>query len=279
MLEKELVKKLKGVQETLLATLYAKGRDNRSANPVLNDHLADEAVARLEKIRPIWSLSSDAAMVASRALYLDSWTRDFLIRHPNAVVLNLACGLDTRVYRINPPDSVTWYDFDFPEVIALRRELYPDREGASYRMLDGSVTAAGWLDDAVASANRPVMLVAEGLFMYLTEHEVKTIIQQVIERFPTQGEICFDALNRLGKVAGYFHPAIFASGAIFKWGFDDPHELETWHPTLKLLDELSFGELPEREKFTLGARIGWRFLRLSKTLSHIDRLLHYKYKN
>jgi hypothetical protein len=35
--------------------------------------------------------------------------------HPQATVLHLGCGLDSRVFRVDPPPSVRWYDVDQAE--------------------------------------------------------------------------------------------------------------------------------------------------------------------
>jgi O-methyltransferase involved in polyketide biosynthesis len=59
-----------------------------------------------------------------RAKQLDDWSTDFLRRHPNAVVLHLGCGMDTRAFRLHPPETVQWFDVDQPDVIAFRRKLY-----------------------------------------------------------------------------------------------------------------------------------------------------------
>ena len=42
----------------------------------------------------------------ARARALDDWARSFLADHRDAVVLHLGCGLDARVYRIDPPATV-----------------------------------------------------------------------------------------------------------------------------------------------------------------------------
>jgi hypothetical protein len=41
---------------------------------------------------------------------------------------------------------VSWYDVDHPEVVALRRTLYPERD--HYRMIGSSVTGPDLLDQA-----------------------------------------------------------------------------------------------------------------------------------
>jgi O-methyltransferase involved in polyketide biosynthesis len=105
-----------------------------------------------------------------RAWHFDQWTRAFLAANPESTVLHLGCGLDTRVYRIDPGPKVRWFDVDFPDVIALREPLYPARDG--YRRIGSSVTDLAWLD--AIPGDTPVLVVAEGLMMYLHEKDGTT---------------------------------------------------------------------------------------------------------
>ncbi len=82
-----------------------------------------------------------------------------------STVLPLGCGLDTLVYRINPGPRVRRFDMDLPDVIALRQQLYPEREG--YRRIGAAVTDLTWLDGI--PGDTPVLVIAEGLVMYLRE--------------------------------------------------------------------------------------------------------------
>jgi len=103
-------------KETLLITLQAKALDSRSKHPILNDKKA-EAILRMldydfEKINQFGN-----EIMVMRAKQMDTWLEAFIGQHPDATVLNLGCGLDTRINRIQPPSTVSWYDVDFPEVI------------------------------------------------------------------------------------------------------------------------------------------------------------------
>jgi O-methyltransferase involved in polyketide biosynthesis len=73
-----------------------------------------------------------------KALGFDNWATEFLAAHERATVVHLGVGLDTRVWRVDPGPGVTWYDVDYPEVIDVRRKLFPDR--TNYRMISSSVT-------------------------------------------------------------------------------------------------------------------------------------------
>jgi O-methyltransferase involved in polyketide biosynthesis len=96
---------------------YDCGRFHLSASPILN--------------------------IAHRARKLDQIAQRFFARHPRAVGLDLGAGLDTRVFRIDPPATVDWYDVDFPEVIAARQQLLPARAHA--HTIGADLTGpAGW---------------------------------------------------------------------------------------------------------------------------------------
>ncbi|MEV0031972.1 class I SAM-dependent methyltransferase [Nocardia sp. NPDC050793] len=221
------------VEWTNLGTLYLRACESRSPRTILGDHAAAEAVDRIDydwtRMRRYMQPWANQWLVALRAAQLDTWSADFLGRHPNAVVLHLGCGMDTRAFRLHPPREARWFDVDQPKVIELRRKLYDDRAG--YRMIGSSVTDAHWLDGT--PADRPALIVAEGLLMYLQEAQVRALIQRLTDRF-TGGELLFDTLSpagpRLSKVV---------SKGVVTWGIRDVRELERWNPRLRFLEQTS----------------------------------------
>ncbi len=117
-------------KETYLATLYGKALDANVANPILGDRFAADAVARIDfDFKTLKVPNGSEITLPMRAWHFDQWTRAFLIANPASTVLHLGCGLDTRVQRIDPGPQVRWYDVDYPDVIELRQQLYPDRVG------------------------------------------------------------------------------------------------------------------------------------------------------
>src|ERR1700712_1500343 len=113
----------------MLATLYAKALDVDLPQPILGDRFAKEIVARLDYD---WSQTTITARtspsVTTRSAHFDCWPRQFLAVHPKATVLHLGCGLDSRYFRIDPGPDVEWYDVDYPDVAALRRQPLPAGE-------------------------------------------------------------------------------------------------------------------------------------------------------
>ncbi|MDT5220634.1 MAG: hypothetical protein QOF15_2739 [Mycobacterium sp.] len=218
------------VEWTNLVTLYLRAYESRGPRPILGDHAAAAAVDRIDyDFKRIHRNSLPVAnqyLVVLRAKQLDDWCADFLHRHPEAVVLHLGCGLDGRAFRISVPTSVQWFDVDQPAVIELRRRLYQDTAG--YRMIASSVNDPQWLADIPTGL--PTLVVAEGLRMYLQEGEVRRLLARLTDQFGS-GELLFDTLSALAPLLS----KVFTRG-IIKWGIRHARDLETWNPSLHLVE-------------------------------------------
>jgi O-methyltransferase involved in polyketide biosynthesis len=265
---------LRGTQETMLATLYGRALDSRSPRSVLHDRSAQEAVERIDydftrtRINP-----TTATGVAMRAKLLDDWTRAFLGAHPEATVLHLACGLDTRVQRIAPAPSVRWIDLDLPDVIDLRERVLP-APSDDYRMVGGSVTDDDWLDDV--PADRPTVAVLEGLTMYLRKDQGRRLFQRITERFG-HGELLFDCYGTIGIRMQKLVPAVRNAGATLHWGIDDPAELEAWHDGLTCMDAVRSVEMQGQDRLPVSGRITMWLLAHTPGLRDVGRILRYRY--
>jgi len=216
---------LDGPPQTMLATLYAKALDADAPQSILRDQYAKAAVARIDYDWETTTINARRApSVAIRSAHFDNWTRQFLAVHdPStnpAVVLHVGCGLDARVYRVDPAPEVRWYDVDYPEVIELRRRVYPGR--VNYRMRPASVTDPSWL--AEIPADRPVLFVAEGLTMYLTKDDGLGLLRRIVDRFPS-GELQFDAFNTFGIRTQVINAVVRRSGSKLHWGIDGPGDI------------------------------------------------------
>lgn len=265
---------LTGAQETLLATLYGRARDSRTPRPILGDDEAARAVRRIDyDFAKTGITPTTAAGVAMRAKYLDDWTRQFLDRHGEATVLHLACGLDTRVHRIDPPPSVRWVDVDLSDVVELRRRLLPERSG-DYRMVAASVTDEGWLREV--PADRPTVVVFEGLSMYLHAADGKHLVQRITDRFG-RGELLFDCYSTLAIRMQKLVPAVRNAGARLQWGIDDPREIEGWHEGLTCVDAVRSIDIPGLDRLPLAGRVGMRMMAWIPGLREMGRILRYRF--
>jgi O-methyltransferase involved in polyketide biosynthesis len=227
---------LSGAAQTMLATLYLKALDADFAQPVLGDRYAKEAVVRLDYdwrklgIRRRW-----APLITVRTAQYDIWARQFLAVHEYATVVHLGCGLDSRVFRLDPGPCVEWYDVDYPGVIALREKLYPTRP--RYHLIATSATDPSWLTQI--PADRPVLLLSEGMSMYLTQHEGVALLRRVVDRFPS-GELQIDFFNRLAIRSQKTQTLTRRSGSTLHWAVNGPQEILGSVPGARLLIAVSF---------------------------------------
>lgn len=265
---------LKNESEPYLITLYGKALDSRKENSILNDTFANEVISKIDfDFTKLKTPKGAEVSLPLRARHFDGWTREFLIAHPGATILNLGCGLDSRVFRIDPPASVHWYDVDLPDVIDLRRDLYPERTGCI--LIGSSVTDPGWLDNI--PADHPVLVVAEGLLQYLTEQDVINLFTRITGKFPG-GQIIFDAYSR-----NMIHMVMLLSAArrsrpVLLWGIGDPRELEKHIPHLRLITDISFLTMPELVERISPSRIGRAIsLVMSPFVKKMVRHLRYEF--
>ena len=99
----------------MLQTIYARAKESRTRG-VVHDGMAEKIIDRLDYD---FSLAdNDRAMhdgVIARTIVLDRMTKSWLDKNPGAVIVNIACGLDTRCYRVK--EFSHWYNLDLPETI------------------------------------------------------------------------------------------------------------------------------------------------------------------
>lgn len=228
-------------KETYLTTLYGKALDAAVEHPILGDRFAAGAVARIDYDFATLKLPRGGEItLPMRALHFDQWTRSFLAAHPESTVLHLGCGLDARVFRVDPGPAVRWFDVDRPDVIALREQLYPERAG--YQRIGTSVTDLAWLD--AVPGDRPVLVIAEGLTMYLPPRDGIALFRRITEQFPS-GQLAFDGASKAMVRLLSRYSIVRGARVKLRWGIDDPRELERDVPDLRLVEDVEFLAMPE----------------------------------
>ncbi|HEX5496404.1 MAG TPA: class I SAM-dependent methyltransferase [Mycobacteriales bacterium] len=243
---------LDAVSETLLWTLYYRASEARRPDGVLRDPLAAELTDRIDF--PFESRFGRAGSVTAqiqglRARCFDEQVRWFLAGHPDGTVVALGEGLETQFWRVDN-GRVRWLTVDLPEVTALRRRLLPDPPSGRVRALAGSATDLGWMDRV--DATRGVLVVAQGLFMYLPPEQVRRLVAACAQRFPGGG-LVFDAVphwfakatasGRVRASTGYRAPPM-------PWALDVDEQpgLRDLHPNIATVRDLR----PPRGRGLLG---------------------------
>lgn len=100
--------------------------------------------------------------------------------HCDTIVVNIACGLDTRCYR-NEGKYARWYNIDLPMTIDIRKRFMEENGPKIYQIAQSAMDEA-WAEK-IEYQNEPVLVVIEGLTMYLTEEDVKKIFDIIDYKF------------------------------------------------------------------------------------------------
>lgn len=235
---------LRGVPETLMITLYARAMEHQRVNPILRDAKAAEMIQQLDydfsKFEQGWSSQLGCVV---RARQMDQIVQNFIKTHPYAVIVNLGAGLCTRFSRLQTA-HVHWYDVDFPDVIDLRKQVLAACEGQDgsehTHLVPKSILDFTWMDEINREPKQPMMVIYEGVAMYLTEADNKALLQQIQAQFGSI-EVLFDVISQRTARSTAKHDTVSKTSAEFKWGINQSLDLEHW----------GLGFILKREEFYL----------------------------
>lgn len=261
--------KLSPEQETMLITLYAKAQAD---NPLFFDPLSKDVLDQVDyDFSQLNVPYKTVILVSQRAKKLDSVTQEFLAENPHGTVIQLGCGLDTRFWRVDN-GLVRWVDLDMPPVIELRQQLFPKAE--RYQLVSSSVTDLTWVN-TIPAEEQAVLVIAEGLLMYLSEDDVKQLVLQLQARFPGT-KLIADVFSKLTARSATNHPSLKKTGASLGWGLDEPTEVENWAPGIKFLSEWYFSDDPDLAKLSLGYRVMYKLAGAFKVAKRAHRIVCFQ---
>ena len=209
---------LKNESKTLFIPLLGKALMSKN-NVFLKDEKAEEIISKIDYDFKFLKQSKWLSMYMSlRVLIIDELCNEYILKHTNATIIHLGCGLDSRSLRVNQSFK-TWYDVDYENVINIRKKFY--NIDSKHQMIGSSVLDFKWLDDILKTDN--ILVVTEGLSMYLTEKETKNLIFKINEKL---GEVhlLFDAYTKKGVRFSKFKNPINQMNAKVEYGFDKPEE-------------------------------------------------------
>jgi O-methyltransferase involved in polyketide biosynthesis len=237
---------LSGVPETLLIPLYNRAMESQRPDAMVKDEKAVELVTKMpldfSRVRQIPMTEMLKVMRIMFTREFDRYARDFLDRHPGAVVVHLGCDLDSRFERVDN-GYVEWYDLDLPEVIEFRRKYLGD-ERERYHLLAGSVLENTWLEVVSAYRQRPLLFLAETVLVYFTKAQVKALVLSLCDHFPG-AELVFDGWRPFEIWLGNRYLSNSPFAGLMQWGFWHSQEVEDWRVGIRLLDEWGFFDQPE----------------------------------
>ena len=253
--------RLGGVPETLLIPLYFRAAETQRPDAIVRDPKAVEIVRSLDydfdRFSSAWMSQIDMAV---RTDLLDRAVRRFVSKHPAGTIVTLGAGLDGRFWRIDN-GQIQWFDLDLPEVIELRRRYFAESD--RNRFLPRSLLDFAWLDELNRPQDQPLLIIAEGVFHYFTEQEVRSLFAEIAARLPG-AELLFHSTSprclkyhRRSKMMKTFD-------ARFKWGIESGREVLGWVEGLEFVNEWAFVDQH---------RPRWRYLRWASMLPFVGREL------
>lgn len=219
---------MNNVNKTLYIPLYGKSYVSKKGL-FLDDKKAEEiwdaeGFSLHGKSKSKWL----AYYMGIRSAVFDEWLKRQMTVLPDAVILHIGCGMDSRITRVGTAHH-KWYDVDFPEVIEERKRYFT--ESADYRMLAGDARECTWL--AAISETKAAIVVMEGVSMYLTVGEMRKLTGCLGGHFEKTVLLADCYTSFAAKMSKYRNP-INDVGVTEVYGTDDP---ETFSST-----ELVFAE-------------------------------------
>jgi O-methyltransferase involved in polyketide biosynthesis len=244
---------LSQVSRTAILTLITRVVASEKQNAVFNDPMAIRCLEGLLSIaspeekkwivsrkRFYGSISAhDAIAGARRAKVFDSIANRHVAGNPRCTIINLACGFDTRFWRI-ANENCRYVEIDLPEVVALKREIFKD--GLGYELIGCSVLDPSWLDKVTADGSSRCLLLAEGLLMFLPKPDVIQLFRRLANSF-SDSQFVFDVVPR--KYLKGMWKMLLRLETTINWrldvswlsGIKDAREIETYAPGIRVIGE------------------------------------------
>jgi O-methyltransferase involved in polyketide biosynthesis len=122
----------------------------------------------------------DAIAGTRRGMAFDKLADHFITENPNCTVINLACGFDTRFWRIKN-EKCKFLEIDLPGVIELKTQIL--KEHLEYDVIACSALEPSWIKEVTVNGNARFLLIAEGLFMWFSPQEAINLFKEIGEKF------------------------------------------------------------------------------------------------
>ncbi len=234
---------MKPVSRTAFYCCGVRMQDAESSNPVCGDNYA-RVFMNKEGLKVLETFQEDDKANTGNVVrhrIIDDILRRELLHEPTLRVVIIGAGFDTRAYRLK---GGSWVELDEPQVIAYKNERLPALESENELQRIAIDFATESLAEKLSnlSEHGPVLIVVEGVLMYLDEQEIRELLQTLRGLFPQHQLVC-DLMNRafFENYAKQIHGKISEMGAPFKFIRDQPAAvfLESGY---RQLDEISIIE-------------------------------------
>ncbi len=220
----------------MIYTFYMKYLESIKPDGIINDSKYKSVINKLDFDFDDFIPYPDESPLyfSCRSLIFDKAIKEFIGIHPYAAIISMGSGLDFRFERIDN-GRVTWFDMDLPEVIDIRKKIYPETERLI--CIPKSALDFSWANEIDCTSN--ILFIAEGLFIYFTSDQVKQIILFMLNNYPGS-MLLFDGcstfyINEVRKGTPY--KFINKMQSLWRWSIDGIYEIEKYSPNISLVNE------------------------------------------
>ena len=234
---------MNNVNKTLYIPLFGKALVSKKGI-ILEDKMAEkiwetEGFELRGKAKSKWL----AYYMGIRSAVFDAWVKEKMNEMPEATVLHIGCGMDSRICRAGNGGNL-WFDVDFPEVIRERGKYFEENE--RYKMLAGDARDAKWLDSVPGDA---AIVVMEGISMYLKPQELADLHRQLKSHF-AEVYLLMDCYSSLAAKTSKWKNPINEVGVFEVFGMDDPNGVGvlTFLREMDMTPEYLIAELPKKDQ-------------------------------
>lgn len=194
---------------------------------ICNDHYASRFMDErgLEIYEPFKTEIMPKISNIARCRIIDDKLQDEINKHGNSIVITIGAGFDTRPYRLQ---GAQWIELDEPHLIDYKNEKLPISEcNNSLQRIPINFASETIKEKLHAVDNsKHIIIVIEGVFLYLEQQDIKNTIDQLQSLFPRHILLC-DLLNKafFERYTKPVHDKLVESGGTFSERQEKPEEI------------------------------------------------------
>ncbi len=203
------------VEDTLFVPMLGRIYANERFPHILRDQKALELKKKLPNDLKGQNTQTQYTLMAGavRSANMDRYINDFIKRHPDGVIVELGCGLETAFYR-NDNGRTLWYEVDLLNVIEYRKNLLGTHERD--RTIVADAFGEEWIQQIRAeNPTAPLLVTASGLFYYFEQDKVLGLFRNLKKYGKV--EVVFDTVNAKGmkRIHKYMKQVGHADAAMY----------------------------------------------------------------
>ena len=171
----------------ICSSLSARARAGRQWPEIgFSDHPA-HLLAQLLGINLTQHLSPlDERRLIQRSQWFDDCCRDFFLRHPQAMCIELCAGLSTRFHRLSSTADwprFHWVEVDVSEVTTLKKKVLPAID--NFRLVSADITRDDWLGLSGWNPKQPLLVLMEAVTPRLKSESLLRLIKELKQQLGT----------------------------------------------------------------------------------------------